>query len=109
MVVQAAKDIKPRGQGATFEHITCAPITPKLVNVDLLSDKELGWLNAYNAWVKAMLTPRLEAAGDAAALAYLEAETRPVARADGSTGRYIPPAKVPAGAGTMAAAPGTHA
>ncbi len=44
-----------------FETITKAPIDRRLVDVSLLSTAELGWLNAYHAEVRDVLTPLLDA------------------------------------------------
>jgi len=101
VVVKAEHDVKPRGTAATFEHITCAPITTRLVDVSLLSNKELQWLNAYNAWVRATLKPLLLAQEDTAAAAYLEGETNTLQR-DGeacAADVYKPAAAQPHGAG----------
>ncbi len=84
VVVKAAQDVKPRGTAAAFEHITCAPITTRLVDVSLLTDKELQWLNAYNAWVRATLKPVLLQQGDTATAAYLDGETNAITREVGS-------------------------
>ena len=60
-----------------FEPVTVVPISPKLVEAGLLSVKEKGWLNAYNARVRAVLAPLL--ADNAWASAYLLRETEEVA------------------------------
>lgn len=43
-----------------FETLTLAPIDLSLVERDLLSDDEAGWLNAYHARVRSELTPLLD-------------------------------------------------
>ncbi|SMY26795.1 unnamed protein product [Zymoseptoria tritici ST99CH_1A5] len=40
-----------------FEHVTMVPMCRKLVNVELLSEKERKWLNAYHAEVLAKTAP----------------------------------------------------
>lgn len=44
-----------------FETLTCAPIDTKLVAVFMLTDEEKEWLNNYHEWVKAELSPLLDA------------------------------------------------
>ena len=44
-----------------FETISFAPIDTRLVNVPLLSARELAWLNSYHAQVYKTLAPHLEA------------------------------------------------
>lgn len=105
VVVKAAQDVKPRGTAATFEHITCAPITTRLVEVALLSNKELQWLNAYNAWVRETLKPVLLAQGNTAAAAYLDGETNALERPQGAGPAgdvYVPAAAEPRGAASFA-------
>ena len=43
-----------------FETLTFAPIERRLVDVSMLSDAELKWLNDYHADVLAKIGPRLE-------------------------------------------------
>ena len=100
VVVPAAKDCRPRGTAAAFEHVTCAPIGPKLVEPSLMNDKELQWLNGYNAWVRKSLSPALQ--GDARALAYLMAQTEPVVRTKAFYGGFTSFAAKPTGAGASA-------
>ncbi|ORE98322.1 aminopeptidase P family protein [Aurantimonas sp. 22II-16-19i] len=57
-----------------FETLTLAPIDRRLIDRTLLTDEELGWLNAYHARVRDTLAADL-AAEDAT---WLEAATRPV-------------------------------
>jgi Xaa-Pro aminopeptidase len=59
-----------------FETITLAPIDRALVDVSLLDDHELAWLNAYHADVRKRLTPRL----DRATARWLRAATAPIKR-----------------------------
>jgi Xaa-Pro aminopeptidase len=56
LVVPAALDAAEQPMLA-FETITFAPIDRSLIDVDLLSDAELAWLNAYHAAVFAKLAP----------------------------------------------------
>ena len=57
-----------------FETLTLAPIDRRLIDRTLLTEEELGWLNAYHARVRETLAGEL-AAEDAT---WLEAATRPV-------------------------------
>ncbi len=59
-----------------FETLTLAPIDRDLIEVSLLTDDELSWLNAYHARVAAELSPAL-GAEDAA---WLASRCSPVAR-----------------------------
>ncbi len=71
----------PRGTGEEremygFETITFCPIDTSVIEVPLLSDQELEWLNAYHAEVRAKLSSGLEGAD----LAWLRSATEPVMR-----------------------------
>lgn len=43
-----------------FENITFCPFSPELIDLDLLTDDELAWLNDYHKQVLEKLTPELE-------------------------------------------------
>ncbi|KQP10542.1 X-Pro aminopeptidase [Methylobacterium sp. Leaf99] len=58
-----------------FETLTLAPFDRRLIALDLLSPAERAWIDAYHARVRDALGPHL----DAAALAWLDAATRPLA------------------------------
>jgi len=45
-----------------FETLTLAPIDRALVEPALMSDEEIGWLDAYHARVRDELTPLVDAA-----------------------------------------------
>jgi Xaa-Pro aminopeptidase len=57
-----------------FETLTFAPIERRLVDVAMLSKRELDWLNAYHAEVVAKIAPQLD--GDERA--WLEAACAPL-------------------------------
>ena len=59
-----------------FETLTLVPIDRRLIAPDLLSDAELGWLDAYHARVRDAIAPELGAEDGA----WLEAATRPLGR-----------------------------
>ena len=62
-----------------LETVTMTPIKTSLVNVALLDDSELGWLNAYHAKVRDTLTPVMKGLFPDS-VSYLEAETAPLRR-----------------------------
>jgi Xaa-Pro aminopeptidase len=59
-----------------FETLTLAPIDHRLIEVAMLSDAELDWLNAYHARVRAEVGPQL----DAATKAWLDQATASLSR-----------------------------
>jgi len=62
-----------------FEDATLVPIKSNLLNLDLLDDVELQWLNDYHARVRAALTEGMNEHFPEA-LSYLIAETEPILR-----------------------------
>ncbi|MEY4413167.1 MAG: hypothetical protein RIQ53_460 [Pseudomonadota bacterium] len=68
------------GAMLAFETLTLCPIDTRLVEPTLLRPDETAWLDAYHATVRERLTPLLQAPGDAAALAWLDARTQPLDR-----------------------------
>ena len=42
------------------EPLTCVPYERDAINLDLLTDEEIAWINNYHAWVKETLTPLLD-------------------------------------------------
>ena len=59
-----------------FETLTFAPIEPRLIDVTMLSDSELAWLNDYHAEVLARIGHRLEGEDKA----WLERQCAPLSR-----------------------------
>jgi Xaa-Pro aminopeptidase len=59
-----------------FETLTFAPIERRLIEVSMLSDRELKWLNDYHAEVLARIGPRLEGEDKA----WLERQCAPLSR-----------------------------
>ena len=59
-----------------FETLTLAPIDRRLIDVAMLSDAELDWLNAYHARVRAEVRPQL----DDATKTWLDQATAALAR-----------------------------
>lgn len=64
------------GSWLGLESLTWVPLDPRPVEVDLLTEPELAWLNAYNASCYEKLSPYLE--GDD--LVYLKKLTKPLTR-----------------------------
>lgn len=62
-----------------FEPLTFIPIQKKLIDLALLSPKELAWLDDYHKTVWAKLSPLIE---DEEALAWLTDATAPIVRKD---------------------------
>jgi Xaa-Pro aminopeptidase len=48
------------GQWYKFETMSHLPFEPELIDVNMLNDEELAWLNDYNAKTYAMLSPHLD-------------------------------------------------
>lgn len=59
-----------------FETITLAPLDRRLIDVGLLSDAELDWLNGYHDWVQREIGPLV----DASVATWLQQATKPVSR-----------------------------
>ncbi|MGP9809885.1 aminopeptidase P family protein [Rhodopseudomonas sp. NSM] len=59
-----------------FETLTLAPIDRRLIDLDMLSQKELAWLNDYHTCVRAEVRPHL----DGPTQAWLDAATAPLQR-----------------------------
>lgn len=62
------------GQFLEFEYLTCAPIDLEPVDVSLMDEQDIAWLNEYHKWVYEMISPYLTE--DEAA--WLKEATRPV-------------------------------
>jgi Xaa-Pro aminopeptidase len=57
-----------------FETLTLAPIDRRLIDVKMLSEQELAWLNDYHAKVRSEVRPHL----DEALQVWLDAATAPL-------------------------------
>jgi Xaa-Pro aminopeptidase len=60
-----------------FETITLVPIQQSLVKVDMLSDRQLQWLNEYHADIRAKILPLLK---DDKTKQWLMRSTEPITR-----------------------------
>jgi len=63
-----------------FEKLTYVPIQQKMVNIDLLTDDEIEWLNTYHQEVWEKISPRLT--DEPVALDWLFEHTQPISRGD---------------------------
>jgi Xaa-Pro aminopeptidase len=59
-----------------FETLTLAPIDRKLIDITLMNDVEIKWLNDYHARVKQVISPMV----DDSTRIWLEAATLPVVK-----------------------------
>lgn len=79
-VAPAVPDAEPgapeHGRYLAFETLTLCPIDTRCLDMGLLNEDEVNWLNAYHEQVRARLSPLVE--GDA--LTWLTERTQPVSR-----------------------------
>ena len=61
-----------------FETITCVPIDTRALDLSIMSDDEISWLNNYHKWVYEKLSPFFK--DDKDRLEYLREETKPILR-----------------------------
>ena len=76
----AVRELDPQPEGAElltlgFETLTLAPYERRLIDLNLLTDSERAWIDAYHRIVRDALAPRL----DAADAAFLDEATAPLA------------------------------
>ncbi|XP_008548321.1 xaa-Pro aminopeptidase ApepP [Microplitis demolitor] len=64
----------------TFETVTFVPIQTSLLDIDLLTDQEIEYLNSYHAKCLEILRPFLQGEDDIQARQWLEKETLPISR-----------------------------
>lgn len=62
-----------------FESLTMCPISRRLIDVRLLTDAELDWVNSYHATVRTRLLPIMETVFPEA-IPFLMRETEPLSR-----------------------------
>lgn len=60
MVYTIEEESNQFGDFYQFENITFCPFSPELIDLDLLSEDELAWLNDYHRQVLERLTPHLD-------------------------------------------------
>lgn len=71
----------PGTQFLTFEHITLVPYEPHLIDFDLLSDRQIEYLNDYNKKVRDHVGPELKKQGKSEAYDWMMKKTEPVSNA----------------------------
>lgn len=81
LVVKADTPYNYKNRGfLTFETVTLVPIQTKLLDLSLLTDSEIQYLNNYHAKCLNTLRPLLQGPENAQALEWLERETRPISK-----------------------------
>ncbi|KAL2086915.1 hypothetical protein ACEWY4_017974 [Coilia grayii] len=79
LVVPAKPEYNYRNRGSlTFEMITLVPIQTKMINTELLTQKERDWLNEYHRQCREITGAELQRQGRKAALDWLVRETQPI-------------------------------
>lgn len=83
LVVPATTKYNFRERGSlTFEPITLVPIQTKMINVDLLTQKEVNWVNDYHKKCRDIVGAELEKQGRHGALQWLIKETQPICKSN---------------------------
>ncbi|KZC14975.1 PREDICTED: xaa-Pro aminopeptidase 1 [Dufourea novaeangliae] len=81
LVVKANTPYNHKNRGfLTFETVTLVPIQTKLLDVSLLTDDEIEYLNNYHAKCLNILRPLLQGLENVNALEWLERETKPISK-----------------------------
>ncbi|XP_043970458.1 xaa-Pro aminopeptidase 1 isoform X1 [Gambusia affinis] len=79
LVVPAKPKYNYRNRGSlTFEPLTLVPIQVKMMNTELLTQKEKDWVNEYHRRCREVVGAELERQGRMEALQWLVRETQPV-------------------------------
>ncbi|KAM8924169.1 xaa-Pro aminopeptidase 1 [Pelodytes ibericus] len=79
LVVPATTKYDYKGRGSlTFEPITLVPLQTKMINVELLTQKEVDWVNVYHKKCRDVIGAELEKQGRHDALQWLIKETQPI-------------------------------
>uniref|UniRef100_A0A8C8MDP0 Xaa-Pro aminopeptidase 1 n=1 Tax=Oncorhynchus tshawytscha TaxID=74940 RepID=A0A8C8MDP0_ONCTS len=80
LVVPTKPKYNYRNKGSlTFEPLTLVPIQAKMVNTDLLTQKERDWVNEYHRQCRETIGAELERQGRKEAMDWLIRETQPIA------------------------------
>ncbi|KAI8097492.1 peptidase M24, structural domain-containing protein [Halteromyces radiatus] len=77
-VCQASTPYHFDGEYLGFEHLTFVPLGKKLIDIDLLDDNQIQWINDYHQKCRHILEPLLQ--GDRQTLIWLEDETEPLSK-----------------------------
>lgn len=79
MVKNATTKYKfPDTQFLMFEHITFVPYEPNLINVDMLSDTQIQYLNDYNKLVRDQVGPELKRQGKTEGYEWMIRKSEPI-------------------------------
>jgi Xaa-Pro aminopeptidase len=78
LLVREAEFASQKRKFLCFETLTLAPFDRALIEPSLLTPDAREWLNAYHKQVREVIGGRLDRAGDAAVLAWLEAASAPI-------------------------------
>ncbi|GAB0192043.1 xaa-Pro aminopeptidase 1 [Grus japonensis] len=82
LVIPAETKYNFKNRGSlTFEPLTLVPIQTKMIDVNLLTQKECNWVNDYHQKCREVIGAELERQGRHEALQWLIRETEPLARA----------------------------
>ncbi|NXG79687.1 XPP1 aminopeptidase, partial [Baryphthengus martii] len=82
LVIPAETKYNFKNRGSlTFEPLTLVPIQTKMIDVNLLSQKECNWVNDYHQKCREVVGAELERQGRHEALRWLIRETEPLIRA----------------------------
>ncbi|NLC36538.1 MAG: aminopeptidase P family protein [Alcaligenaceae bacterium] len=74
LILARAHESTEFGDFLRFETLTLCPIDIRCIDIAMLSQEDVAWLNQYHAQVRERLSPRVEGA----ARAWLEHHTRPI-------------------------------
>uniref|UniRef100_A0A8C5T7Q3 Xaa-Pro aminopeptidase 1 n=1 Tax=Malurus cyaneus samueli TaxID=2593467 RepID=A0A8C5T7Q3_9PASS len=81
LVIPAETKYNFKNRGSlTFEPLTLVPIQTKMIDVNLLTEKECNWVNEYHQKCREVIGAELERQGRHEALGWLLRETEPLAR-----------------------------
>ncbi|NXU02813.1 XPP1 aminopeptidase, partial [Buphagus erythrorhynchus] len=81
LVIPAETKYNFKNRGSlTFEPLTLVPIQTKMIDVNLLTEKECKWVNEYHQKCREVVGAELERQGRHEALRWLLRETEPLAR-----------------------------
>uniref|UniRef100_A0A674H1X9 Xaa-Pro aminopeptidase 1 n=1 Tax=Taeniopygia guttata TaxID=59729 RepID=A0A674H1X9_TAEGU len=81
LVIPAETKYNFKNRGSlTFEPLTLVPIQTKMIDVNLLTEKECNWVNEYHQKCREVVGAELERQGRHEALRWLLRETEPLAR-----------------------------
>ncbi|NXJ63748.1 XPP1 aminopeptidase, partial [Rostratula benghalensis] len=83
LVIPAETKYNFKNRGSlTFEPLTLVPIQTKMIDVDLLTQKECNWVNDYHQKCREVIGAELERQGRHEALRWLIRETEPLSRVE---------------------------